>query len=72
MLKAGSCAGSISRHYDTVSRRPSNDWTVVQISGGFAAKPSVNYLALRLSSQKKFRGQEMGSGGGHLSWIQHE
>lgn len=62
MVKAGPSAGSIISAieevirdiYDTVSRRPSNGWTVVQISGGFAADPSVNYLALRLSSQINF------------------
>lgn len=62
MVKAGPSAGSIISAieevirdiYDTVSRRPSNGWTVVQISGGFAAEPSVNYLALRLSSQINF------------------
>lgn len=62
MVKAGPTAGSIISAieevirdiYDTVSRRPSNGWTVVQISGGFAAEPSVNYLALRLSSQINF------------------
>lgn len=62
MVKAGPTAGSIISAieevirdiYDTVSRRPSNGWTVVQISGGFEAEPSVNYLALRLSSQINF------------------
>ena len=62
MVKAGPSAGSIISAieevirdiYDTVSRRPSNGWTVVQISGGFAAESSVNYLALRLSSQINF------------------
>lgn len=62
MVKAGPSAGSIISAieevirdiYNTVSRRPSNGWTVVQISGGFAADPSVNYLALRLSSQINF------------------
>lgn len=62
MVKAGPTAGSIISAieevirdiYNSVSRRPSNGWVVVQISGGFRAEPSVNYLAIRLSAQINF------------------